>query len=122
MTVRFRNTGTEAWASGTVQVGTATPWNRASEAEHATWLSRDRPCSFSEPLVPPGELGTFTFRTYIPARRAQEEFQLVANGTHWLPNTRFVVVTPTAMRHPIRTLHWMAGEIRQRLRPQPTAA
>jgi MoaA/NifB/PqqE/SkfB family radical SAM enzyme len=119
VTVRFRNTGTRAWATGTVQVGTATPWNRASEAEHATWLSGDRPCSFTEPSVAPGALGTFTFQTYLPARRALEEFQLVANATHWLPNTRFAVQTPTAMHHPIRTLHWMAGEIRRRFRAQP---
>lgn len=116
VTVRFRNTGTETWGRGTVEVGTATPWDRASEAAHATWLSGVRPSSFSESSVAPGETATFTFATYVPARRAREEFQLVANGSQWLPNTRFTVVTPTAMRHPMRTLHWMAGRIRQRFR------
>ncbi len=121
VTVRFRNSGTKAWVRGTVQVGTATPRNRASETEHSTWLSGIRPCSFTEPSVAPGELATFTFSTYIPPRRAREEFQLVVNGSQWLPNTRFAVVTPTAFRHPVRTLHWTAGRIRQRLRPQSKA-
>jgi hypothetical protein len=54
--------------------------------------------------------------TYLPPTRTVEAFQLVMNDTRWLPNTRFTVVTPGAVRHPIRTVHWLAGRGRQNVR------
>jgi radical SAM protein with 4Fe4S-binding SPASM domain len=116
VTVRFRNTGTHTWARDTVCVGTTMPQDRASEAEHPTWLSRTRTSSFTESSVSPGETATFSFVTYLPPTRTIEAFQLVVNETRWLPNTRFTVMTPAAARHPVRVAHWLAGRTRQALR------
>ena len=119
VTARFRNTGSQTWSSGSVRVGTTMPRERASEFEHATWLSSTKPCAFQERSVAPGESATFAFQAYLPPTRTMEEFQLVVDDTRWLPNTRFTVVTPTAARHPVRTAHWVAGRTRQALRGRP---
>ena len=116
VTARFRNTGSQTWAGGSVLVGTTMPRERASEVAHPTWLSSTKPCTFREPSVAPGETATFAFWAYLPPTRTVEEFQLVVNDTRWLPNARFTVVTPTAVRHPVRTAHWVAGRTRQALR------
>ena len=114
--VRFRNSGTQTWATGTVEVATTSPRDRPSPVAHRTWLSDARTCSFEEHIVAPGEAATFTFRITAPPWRTVEEFQLVAEGITWLPNTRFSVVTPVAARHPVRTAHWLAGRARVALR------
>jgi radical SAM protein with 4Fe4S-binding SPASM domain len=116
VSVHFRNSGSQTWVAGDVWVATTSPRDRRSEVQHRTWLSGTRPCSFSEAEVAPGETATFTFRVALPPRRSVEEFQLVANGSTWLPNTRFTVVTPMATRHPVRTVHWVAGRVRQSIR------
>lgn len=115
VTVAFRNTGSHTWARDSVRVATAMPRDRASEAEHPTWISQSRACGFAEETVEPGEIATFAFQIYIPARRRTEEFQLVANDTTWIPNTRFTVVTPSAMRRPLRTSRWLIGRMRRRV-------
>jgi radical SAM protein with 4Fe4S-binding SPASM domain len=117
VSVRFRNTGTGTWVPDRVQVATTSPRDRRSEVAHRSWLSATRPCSFVERIVAPAGTATFTFRVMLQPRRSREEFQLIAEGVTWLPNTRFTVVTPTAMRHPGRTAHWLAGRARQALRP-----
>jgi radical SAM protein with 4Fe4S-binding SPASM domain len=104
ITVRFRNTGTETWAGPSIRVGTAMPRDRSSRGALPAWVSNNRPCSFKEQAVAPGEIATFTFQIDVAAGRSLEHFQLVADGTCWLPNTQFSVETPRAIRQPIRAL------------------
>jgi MoaA/NifB/PqqE/SkfB family radical SAM enzyme len=114
--LRVRNTGTHPWDTGSVRVATTMPRDRPSAVEHRTWISGNRPCSFTERVVGPGQVATFAFQVTLPPKRATEEFQLVAEHIAWLPNTRFTVVTPTLMHRPLRTLRWMAGRSRWALR------
>jgi radical SAM protein with 4Fe4S-binding SPASM domain len=116
VSVRFRNTGTEPWTPGSVLVGTTSPRDRRSALAHPTWPSGGRPCSFVQPIVVPGEAADFVFRIGVPRRQATEEFQLVAEGIAWLPNTRFTVMTPSTTRHPTRMLRRLAGHSGRSLR------
>ena len=88
---------------------------------HRTWLTGNRACSFSEPIVAPGETATRRLPRPASPEGVTEEFQLVSEGVVWLPDTRFTVVTPTAVRHPVRTLHAVAGRSRRSLLRQGAA-
>jgi MoaA/NifB/PqqE/SkfB family radical SAM enzyme len=95
VSVRVRNVGTEAWKAGAIRIGTTRPRDRASIAEHHSWLSGNRPCTCRESHVAPGEIATFCFRME-PKTTSVEHFQLVVESVAWLPNTKFVVnLSPT---------------------------
>jgi radical SAM protein with 4Fe4S-binding SPASM domain len=85
-----RNTGSVTWTRQTrLYIGTAEKRDRESAYYHPSWLSPTRVASFVEEVVPPGEKATFRFlatpTTGVPA----EVFQLVVEGTCWLPDTVF---------------------------------
>jgi radical SAM protein with 4Fe4S-binding SPASM domain len=99
--VTIRNTGSRTWTSDDhIRIGTTAPRDCASRLWHSTWLSRNRACSFNEPRVGPGQEATFTFLIGRHHRPAHQEFQAVADGVCWLPNTRFsVTLGQTGMVH-----------------------
>jgi radical SAM protein with 4Fe4S-binding SPASM domain len=90
--VQFRNTGPQAWtAADMIRIGLTSPRLGVSPMEHPSWISSDRPCTYSERHVSPGEVGTFEFQIARTAATAPQAFQLVADGVCWLPGTRFVL-------------------------------
>lgn len=95
--VAFRNTGLEGW-TGSVRptIGTAAPLNRLSKARHPNWMTSNRPAHADQVDVAPGEVATY--RVLMDWRNVQslEHFQLVIDGSHWLPNTVFSVARPFA--------------------------
>lgn len=85
-----RNIGRLAWTeSRTPVVGTAGPRDRFSRRATNQWLSAERPAKPQESHVPPGGLAHFRFELSDSADDTPEEFQLVLDGSHWLPGTRF---------------------------------
>lgn len=89
--VTVRNTGSRPWRrEDMVRVGTSSPRDHASPLYHASWMAANRVCTHAEERVPPGGTATFVFEVGGGAG-AGGSFQLVAEGTCWLPNTRFTV-------------------------------
>ncbi|HEY6202663.1 MAG TPA: hypothetical protein VI056_06435 [Candidatus Limnocylindria bacterium] len=107
VTVRFRNLGTESWQVGVPGrqvnigvVGDSTEFADRGLAE--AWLSPNRPATTSESLVPPGGIGTFTFK--VRATRPPGEYRidlaLVADGVAWLEDQGvYIVVNSDAGLH-----------------------
>jgi radical SAM protein with 4Fe4S-binding SPASM domain len=86
-----RNTGTRPWRrEDMVRVGTSSPRDHASPLYHESWMAANRVATHREERVPPGGTATFVFEVREGAGAAGS-FQLVAEGTCWLPNTRFTV-------------------------------
>jgi hypothetical protein len=110
VTVRVRNDGTHAWTPiDMVRVGTAAPRDWGSPLAHPAWLSDNRTGTFLENRVDPGGTATFTFPISVPSRTAVTgEFQLVVDGTCWLPNTQFSVTAAATHRsaasRPVRAM------------------
>jgi hypothetical protein len=86
--LRAKNIGTSSWSNTRVKVGTASPFNRPSELQDATWPSASRPTLLKEPSVAPGGIGTFEYATMgAGAEEIQKEtFSLVAESVAWMPN------------------------------------
>jgi radical SAM protein with 4Fe4S-binding SPASM domain len=85
-----RNTGSVAWTRQTpLCIGTAEKRDRESAYYHPSWLSPTRVASFAEEVVPPGEIATFRFLAAPAVGVPAEVFQLVVEGTCWLPDTLF---------------------------------
>jgi MoaA/NifB/PqqE/SkfB family radical SAM enzyme len=85
-----RNAGSVAWTRQTrLYIGTAEKRDRESAYYHPTWYSPTRVASFVEEVVPPGETATFRFLATPVAGVRAESFQLVVDGTCWLPDTLF---------------------------------
>lgn len=90
---RARNTGTRTWsASGAnpVRLGTTMPDNRSSGlVVNGEWLSKNRPTTVSPSSVPPGAVGTFTFKVRVPAGEGvlREHFRVLAEGASWMGPT-----------------------------------
>jgi radical SAM protein with 4Fe4S-binding SPASM domain len=87
-----QNTGSRAWTQDIhLRVGTTNPRDHTSAYYDASWLGRNRICSFNEQVVSPGEVATFTFRANPVAGVPSEAFQLVVDTACWLPGTRFLL-------------------------------
>lgn len=86
---RLRNTGSRTWTSGganAVNLGTTQPNDRASAlVVVGSWLAVNRPTTVSPSSVPPGAVGTFTFKVRVPpgSGTLREHFRLVAEGAAW---------------------------------------
>jgi radical SAM protein with 4Fe4S-binding SPASM domain len=86
-----RNTGSRPWRrEDMLRVGTSGPRDHASPLYHPSWMAANRVVTHREERVPPGGTATFVFEVGAAAG-ATGSFQLVAEGTCWLPNTRFTV-------------------------------
>jgi len=92
VTVQYQNAGTRTWTAGdAIYIGTATPRDAPSPLAHPSWLSPARACSFSQDQVAPGQVATFTFLTGAQEGAVSQQFQLVAEGVCWIPDTQFTV-------------------------------
>ncbi len=93
-----QNTGTISWLSeNMIRIGTSNPRDHDAACAHPTWLSNNRIVSFREAVVPPGGKATFVFQIDRLEEDEREFFQLVADGTCWLPYTRFSIKSSRAM-------------------------
>lgn len=115
--VVVRNVGTAAWLpTDQVRLGTAGPRDRPSQLWTETWLSPNRPGTFSERAVPSGGLATFEFDIAPVRARAPEWFQLVIDGQCWLPGTRVAIERPSHARAAARLAHRVVARVRDAFR------
>lgn len=121
VTVLVRNESARAWAPGDhVRVGTSSPRDAPSPLRHRSWLSPNRPATFTEAAVPPGGLATFKFPVATATGSlTTAEFEIVAEGACWLPDTRFAV-TATGPRRSL--LAPLVDGLRRRHGPVAVAA
>jgi hypothetical protein len=126
VSVRFRNTGSQAWERGVPGrqvnlgiVGDATTFSDLGIA--IDWLSANRPASTQEQSVAPGQVGTFAFGVRAPAAagRYRLPLRLVLDGVAWLPDQGvYIVVTSDAGHHSA----WVAQSPWPMLRPGDLSA
>ncbi len=103
MRLVVQNTGSKAWhRNDLVRIGTIAPIDRLSSYVHPTWLGANRITGFSEKSVAPGGTATFKFRINPSDDVPAESFQVVFEGTRWLPNTRVEIRPGQAKEHPLR--------------------
>jgi len=104
--LHIRNTGKNTWGPDDhVRVGTASPRDTTiSPLRHAHWQSPNRPAELPA-AVAPQEHATASFDIRLPPLRpVAATFELVAEGTCWLPNTAIsVAVSGSRAVHAIRT-------------------
>lgn len=84
--IRVRNTGTQTWKKGVINLGPTQPTDRISKFLTAEWLSNNRPTTINENSVAPGEIGTFDFWIQAPDTKGEykEYFNIVAENITWL--------------------------------------
>ncbi len=88
--VDVRNTGGATWfqaGPNPVRLGASQPPDRSSPFYTAgNWPNSSRPAILSQPSVPPGQVGRFTFVLTAPAQGGTftESFQVVIEGKGWL--------------------------------------
>jgi radical SAM protein with 4Fe4S-binding SPASM domain len=87
--VAVRNTGSVPWELGSVLIGTCRPRDRRSPAADPSWIRENRPCTFDEPRVPPGEVATFSFPVAMMPDGKTAHFAVVVEHVCWLPTTEF---------------------------------
>jgi hypothetical protein len=99
ITISFRNTGAQTWSRGValeeVDLGVAYD-DRSWTDLGVAWPSGDRPAVQAESSVPPGGVGTFTFRVRAPAEPGSYvlPLRLVVDGVTWLDDEGvFVLIT-----------------------------
>jgi len=83
--IQAKNTGTQTWQRGIVNLGTNNPQNRSSVFYDSRWLSASRAATLDQASVAPGETGSFSF--WITASKPgafKEYFNLVADGYSWM--------------------------------------
>ena len=91
MTISYRNTGSNTWTRGVVNLGTVNSdysWKIGGYQLASNWLSPNRPAGLDQATVAPGEIGSFTFQITNPALSAGNyrlDVGLVADGIKWLP-------------------------------------
>lgn len=112
--IDYRNTGTATWYNDgphAVRLGTDTPPDRNSPSRHPSWISPNRPGSFSGRVsggtvtpassIAPGQTARFAFTvTGPPAGNYREYFRPLSEGRTWFgpPNTVYLDVN-TAPRY-----------------------
>jgi radical SAM protein with 4Fe4S-binding SPASM domain len=96
VTIIVRNDGAREWtAADHVRVGTAGPRDQPSALAHREWISPNRAATFSEASVPPASTATFTFPLRrLPGRSTTQIFEIVADGSFWIPHSAFSVEIP----------------------------
>lgn len=95
MTVTAKNTGNQAWSNTNfpIRLGTFAPTDHDSALYHPSWVGRTRLATLNQAVVEPGQNGTFTFTANIPNRNGDylERFNLVAEGSTWMPDIGFTI-------------------------------
>jgi hypothetical protein len=95
ITVTARNTGNQSWSNTNfpVRLATFAPSNHQSGLHHPSWPSSIRPATVGQSVVMPGENGTFTFIANVPNINGTyyERFNLVAEGSTWMPDIGFSI-------------------------------
>jgi radical SAM protein with 4Fe4S-binding SPASM domain len=95
--VRVRNAGSRTWGpQAPMRLAPSRPNDRESIYYHRTWMTSTRVAGPLEAEVPPGAVATIEFQV-TPAHGAQtEHFQLVIEGSAWLPDTIIEFAMPEA--------------------------
>lgn len=88
VSIVMKNTGNTYWYNTgkySVNLGTTSPQDRASQFATNTWLGTSRPAKMTESVVAPGQNATFNFTVKAPATANiyNESFSLVAEGWSW---------------------------------------
>ena len=100
MTIAYKNTGSQTWTRGVVNLGLVdSNFRFASNSPLASnWLSADRPARLDQASVAPGEVGTFTFTVANNALSGNQRLDvgLVADGVQWFPEISHAYWTVTA--------------------------
>lgn len=106
--IAFRNHGPETWqGSKRPALGTARPQDRSSSAHMSGWLSDNRVAFPVEPVVRPGDIATYDVLINPQAAPGHEHFQLVLDGSHWLPETGIALrIDPKPEARPGFVRHW----------------
>ncbi len=106
--IAFRNQGPEIWQdSKRPALGTARPQDRSSSAHMPGWLSNNRVALPAEPVIQPGDIATYDVLINPLAAPGHEHFQLVLDGSHWLPKTGISLrIDPTPEARPGFVRHW----------------
>lgn len=86
--IELRNTGTETWRPGEVNLGTSAPRDGASPIAGPDWLSPGRAATIDR-VVPPGEVGRFVFTVRAPAAPGDypQYFNLVRELVTWFSDS-----------------------------------
>lgn len=82
--IEVRNTGTETWRPGEVNLGTTEPRDAASPLAGPDWLSTGRAATIDR-VVAPGEVGRFVFTVRAPSAPGEypQYFNLVRELVTW---------------------------------------
>ncbi len=82
--IEVRNTGTETWRPGEVNLGTSEPRDAASPLAGPDWLSPGRAATIDR-VVAPGEVGRFVFTVRAPSAPGEypQYFNLVRELVTW---------------------------------------
>jgi hypothetical protein len=92
MTIAYRNTGSQTWTRGVVNLGTVNTdysWKLGGYALATGWVSPNRPAQLDQATVASGETGSFTFQITNPnlsAGNYRLDVGLVADGIQWFPS------------------------------------
>lgn len=104
--VEFKNTGTSTWYNDTadfVTLDVSEPYLRESPFYHQWWRTWDCPAWLLEPVVRPGETGTFRFAMAMPDEPGMyiENFKMAATNEAWIPGgeltINFKIIDPDAV-------------------------
>jgi hypothetical protein len=91
MTISYRNTGSNTWRRGVVNLGTVNTnysWKLDGYALASNWISENRPALLNQSTVAPGDVGSYTFQIANPGLGAGNyrlDVGLVADGISWFP-------------------------------------
>jgi hypothetical protein len=95
VTVSAINTGNQSWSDTTypIRLATFAPAEHDSALYDSSWVAPHRLATVSPSLVLPGGTGTFTFKANIPNNTSiyNERFNLVAEGSTWMPDPDFSI-------------------------------
>lgn len=86
--IEVRNTGSETWRPGEVNLGTVVPRDASSPLAGPDWISAGRPATIDR-VVAPGEVGRFNFTVRAPAATGDypQYFNLVRELVTWFSDS-----------------------------------
>lgn len=104
--IEVRNTGTETWRPGEVNLGTSAPRDASSALAGPDWLSPGRAATIDR-VVGPGEVGRFAFTVRAPSTPGDypQYFNLVRELVTWFsdaggPVDEYIQVRVTVVAEP----------------------
>ena len=83
--IKALNSGNQVWYRDNTFLATAHPNDRTSDFSDSSWPGSNRPAQLNEPVIRPGEIGTFTFVLNTPNKffSSREYFNIVHEGVAW---------------------------------------